>query len=165
MAMTSVLRSLFLTFRTAAWSRAALQLEILALRHRANQRPDVGGQGRSPYPTAALPGPPQPEASPVPGNDGVRLHDDERRSPIRPSSARAGPTTVCLREPQPPGPGSFGAPAVDAARPILRVASWRANAPMFAGSGGRTGAPTSLPRSVSIVGREHQQPQQIQTFW
>jgi hypothetical protein len=31
--MTSVLRSLFLTFRTAAWSRAALQLEILALRH------------------------------------------------------------------------------------------------------------------------------------
>jgi hypothetical protein len=31
--MTSVLRSLVLTFRTAAWSRAALQLEILALRH------------------------------------------------------------------------------------------------------------------------------------
>ena len=37
--------------------------------HRANQRTDVGGHGRAPHAAAALPGPPQPETSPVPGDD------------------------------------------------------------------------------------------------
>ena len=51
------------------------------LRHRANQRADVGGHRRSPDAAPALPGPPQPEAPSVPGDDGLRLDDDERRSP------------------------------------------------------------------------------------
>jgi hypothetical protein len=55
----------------------------IGLRHRANQRTDVRWHGRSPHATPALQGPPEPEASSVPGDDGLRLDDDQRRSPSR----------------------------------------------------------------------------------
>ena len=70
------------------------------LRHRANQRPDVGGHGRSPHAASALPGPPQPEAPSVPGDDGLRLDDDERRSPSGPDAREQDPEpAIGLREP------------------------------------------------------------------
>jgi hypothetical protein len=40
------------------------------LRHRANQRSEVGRHGRAPDAAPALPGPPQSEAPSVPGDDG-----------------------------------------------------------------------------------------------
>jgi hypothetical protein len=78
------------------------------LRHRANQRPDVGGHGRSPDATSAVPSPPESKASPVPGDDGLRLHDDERCSPSGPEAREHDPEpTVGLRKPQPSRPGSL----------------------------------------------------------
>ena len=47
----------------------------IRLRHRANQRTDVGRYRRSPYTASAFPGPPQPEAASVPGDDGLRLNE------------------------------------------------------------------------------------------
>jgi hypothetical protein len=51
---------------------------------------------------------PQPEAPSVPGNDGLRLDDDERRSPSGPDARELAPErTVCLREPRPPRPSPW----------------------------------------------------------
>ena len=78
------------------------------LRHRANQRPDVGGHSRSPHATSAPPGPPQSEASPVPGDDGLRADNYERRSPAAPEARELDPEpTVRLREPQSSRSGSL----------------------------------------------------------
>jgi hypothetical protein len=41
--------------------------------------------------TTNLPGPEQPEALAVPGNDGLRLDDDQGRSPIDPDLAQPRP--------------------------------------------------------------------------
>jgi hypothetical protein len=71
------------------------------LRYRANQRPDVGGHGRSPDTAPAFPHPPQPEAPSVPGDDGLRLDDHQRRSPPNPDAGDHGPKApVYLGEPQ-----------------------------------------------------------------
>ena len=75
------------------------------LRHGADQRADVRRHGRSPHAATALPGPPQPKAPSVPGDDGLRLDDDERRSPFGPETREHDPEpTVRLCEPQPPRP-------------------------------------------------------------
>ena len=50
------------------------------LRHRANQRTDVGRHRRAPHAAPALPGPSQSEAPSVPGDDGLRLDDHQCRS-------------------------------------------------------------------------------------
>ena len=75
------------------------------VRHRANQHADVGGHGRSTHTAPALPGSPQPEAPSVPGDDGLRLDDDERRSPAGPDAGDRDPEPpVRFRHPQPPRP-------------------------------------------------------------
>jgi hypothetical protein len=80
----------------------------IRLRHRANQRTDVGRYRRSPYTASAFPGPPQAEAASVAGDDGFRLDDDERRSPSAQHTREYDPEpTVRLREPQPPRPGAL----------------------------------------------------------
>ena len=56
---------------------------ILA-RHRPNQGADIGRDGRSAEAPATLPGPEQPEALAMPGDDGLWLYDHECRSPIAP---------------------------------------------------------------------------------
>jgi hypothetical protein len=48
----------------------------------------------------ALPGPPEPETLLVPGDDGLRLDEDQRRSPSGPDTRQHDPEPpVCLREP------------------------------------------------------------------
>ena len=70
------------------------------LRHRANQGPDVGGHRRSAESASTLPGPPEPEALSVPGDDGLRLHEDQRRSPSGPDARQHDPEPpVRPREP------------------------------------------------------------------
>ena len=111
---------------------SAVRPRRIGVRHIANERADVSGHGRPPDSAPTPPGPPQPEASSVPGDDGLRL-DNERRSP-------SGQHT---REPDngPPAraataeAGSVAARAVDAAVPAPRVGARRANAPMCKGSG------------------------------
>src|SRR6476659_232342 len=72
------------------------------LRHCANQRPDVRGYRRSSDAAPALPGTPEPEAPSAPGEDGLRLDDDERRSPPGPEPREHDPeAAVARREPQP----------------------------------------------------------------
>src|SRR2546422_7061954 len=69
--------------------------------HRTNEQTDVGGHGRSADAAPALPAPPQPEALSVPGDDGLRLDDDERRSPSDPDTGEPHPEpTVRFCEPQ-----------------------------------------------------------------
>jgi hypothetical protein len=52
--------------------------------------------------------PPQPEASSVPGDEGLRLHDDEGLSPSGPEAREYDPEpTVCLPQPQLPRPGTL----------------------------------------------------------
>jgi hypothetical protein len=58
----------------------------LSVRHRANQRADLRWHGRPSHAVSALPCPLLPEASPVPRDDGLRLDDDERRSPAGPGA-------------------------------------------------------------------------------
>ena len=115
------------------------------LRHRPNQRADFGGHRRSPDPASTLPGPPEPEALSVPGDDGLRLDDDEHRSPSRPE-ARARPRGI--------GPssraalvavGCAGAPATGAVRRPLRAGVRRANAPLFGATAGSRRAPIARP--------------------
>src|SRR5712691_2237255 len=78
------------------------------LRHRANQRADVCRHGRSPHAAPALPSPPQPEAPSVPGDDGLRFDNHERRLPASPKAREQAPEpTVRLRESQPPRPGAL----------------------------------------------------------
>ena len=72
---------------------------------RTIERADVGGHGRPPDVAPALPGPPQPEAPSVPGDDGLRFHDDERRSPLGPDAQEDNPEPpVRSRARQPPRP-------------------------------------------------------------
>ena len=78
------------------------------LRHRANERPDVGRHGRSPQAAPALPGPPQPEAPSVPGDDDLRIDDHDRRSPSGPEAREHDPEPpVRLREPHPTRAGAL----------------------------------------------------------
>jgi hypothetical protein len=59
----------------------------------------------SPHATPALPDPPESEVSSVPDDDGLRLDDDERRSPSGPDAREQGPEpAVGLREPHSPRP-------------------------------------------------------------
>jgi hypothetical protein len=75
------------------------------LRRRADQQADLVGHGRSPEATPTFPGPPRSEASPVPGNDGLRLDDHERRLLSGPGARSERPEPpVHLREAQPPPP-------------------------------------------------------------
>ena len=66
--------------------------EGIGLRHPAYESPILGGDGRSPLalpPT--LPGPVQPEALPVPSNDGVGLHQGQVLGPIVPRPGQEHP--------------------------------------------------------------------------
>jgi hypothetical protein len=126
----------------------------IRLRHRANQRTDIGRHGRSPCAAATLPGPPESEASLVPGDDRFRLDEAERRPPSPPDTREHDPQpTVRVREPQLPRLGALQHLQLMPQRPALRAGARRANAPLFEGSGPRRRAPTSSPRSVSIGGR------------
>src|SRR6266851_1586657 len=83
-------------------------LARICARYFANERADVSGHGRPPHAAPTPPGPPQPETSSVPGDDGLRLDDDERRSPSRqPTREHDAEPTVRPRELQPPRPGAL----------------------------------------------------------
>jgi hypothetical protein len=58
--------------------------EGIALRHGPNQRADVSRDRRSADASAAFPGPIQSEALAMPGDDGLRIDDDERGVPTGP---------------------------------------------------------------------------------
>ena len=125
------------------------------VRHRANQRPDVGRHGRSPHATPALPRPPQAEASSVPGDDGLGLDDDERRSP-------SGP--VCVRADfRANGPPSRAATA--AAECACSTCSWCRNARISSWSAARERTHVRRlrrrVRSTGIIARKriHRRPQ------
>jgi antitoxin (DNA-binding transcriptional repressor) of toxin-antitoxin stability system len=60
-------------------------------RHRADQRANVSRNTSPTGPATTLPGPEQTKALSMPGDDRLRLHDDERASPVRP----------CARQPHP----------------------------------------------------------------
>jgi len=80
----------------------------IRLGHGANQSAEVGGHRRPTDASAAPPCPLEPEASSVPGDYGLRLDDDERRSPFRQHTREHDPEpTVRLRELQPPRPGAL----------------------------------------------------------
>ena len=80
--------------------------ERVRVRHRADQRADVGRYGRPARAVSALPGPEQAEPTPVPRDDGVRLHEDERRPPLGPDA----------REPHPEQPVGCGETEARSAR-------------------------------------------------
>src|ERR1700687_1484768 len=105
----------------------------IRLRHRANQRADVSWHGRSAQTAPALPRPQQAEALSVPGDDGLRLDNYERRSPSGPEARERGPApTGRLRAPPPPPLPSRGRRAsTPTARPAgaASVAGGRAAAP------------------------------------
>ena len=63
----------------------------ICLRHRADQRADVGRYGRPARAPSALPGPEQAEAATVPGDDRLGLHEDERRPPSSPDAREPDP--------------------------------------------------------------------------
>ena len=93
---------------SAVRHECAARPKRVRLSNGANQRADIRRLGRSPHSVAALPRPPHSEAPSVPGDDGLRLDDDERRSPSGPEAREHDPEpTVCLRKPQPPGPRSL----------------------------------------------------------
>jgi hypothetical protein len=74
----------------------------VGVRHGANQHPNVGGHGRPPNATSAFPRPPQPKPPSVPGDDCLRLDDDERRPPAGPETREHDPdASVGRRESQP----------------------------------------------------------------
>ena len=80
------------------------------LRHRPNQRAHVGGHGRSPDASPALPCPPQPEAarSVLQRDDCLRLDDHERCSPVVPEPKQPIPTAAVRQgEPQSRRPRSL----------------------------------------------------------
>src|SRR5712691_6096259 len=79
------------------------------LRHPANQRADIGGHRRAPETAPTLPGPPQPKAPSVPGDDSLRLDDHERRRwPSGPKAREHDPEpAVRLRERHPPRSGAL----------------------------------------------------------
>jgi hypothetical protein len=58
----------------------------IRLRHRANQRADLGSYRRSALSVPTLPGPEQAEAPAMPREDGFRLYDDDCRSPSAPDA-------------------------------------------------------------------------------
>ena len=103
--------------------------ERIRLRHRPNQRADIGGDGRPAGASATLPRPEQAEAAAMPGEDRLRFDDDERRSPVVPRRATATP-----RASGPPSraaaaaAATVGAPAVGGAAPEPRGAARRATA-------------------------------------
>jgi hypothetical protein len=124
----------------------------ICVRHVANERADIRAHGRPPHAAPTPPGPPQPEASSVPSDDGLRHDDNERRSPSGQHTGEHDPEATVRRRELSAEAGSVAAHAVGAARPAPRAGARRANAPMCGGSGGARQAPTSSPRSVSIVG-------------
>jgi len=63
----------------------------VGLRHRADQHADIGRYVRPTCAVSALRGPEQTEPTPVPRDDGGRLHKDERRSPRAPDTREADP--------------------------------------------------------------------------
>ncbi len=78
------------------------------LRHPTNQRADIGGHRRAPEAAPTLPGPPQPKAPSVPGDDSLRLDDHERRWPSGPKAREHDPEpAVRLRERHPPRSGAL----------------------------------------------------------
>lgn len=61
------------------------------LRYRANQHADVRWNGWSPQAMSAFPSPEKPEASPMPGEHGLGLHDDDGGSPPMPDPRQPEP--------------------------------------------------------------------------
>jgi hypothetical protein len=57
----------------------------------ANQVADVERHGRPPQASTTLPGPQQAERLPLPGDDGVRFDDHERRGPLAPDPREPNP--------------------------------------------------------------------------
>src|SRR3954468_5770378 len=63
----------------------------ISQRHRPNQRTDVSRHGGPADASATLPRPEQAEASAMPCDDRLRLHDDERRAPVCPDARQPDP--------------------------------------------------------------------------
>jgi hypothetical protein len=61
------------------------------LRHRMDQRADVRRHGRPAYASSALPRPEQAEAKPVPVDNRLRLHNDQRCPPSTPEVRQHDP--------------------------------------------------------------------------
>ena len=80
------------TFKSSPWIRGAPQRGLASAMVRMSVRTSVGVVDRPTTPT--LPGRPQADASSMPGNDGLRLHDDKCCAPSGP------PPREC--HPQPP---------------------------------------------------------------
>jgi len=83
--------------RTPQWVR---------VRHGADQHADIGCYGRPARAASALPGPEQAEPTPVPLDDGGRLHEYECRPPFSPDA----------REPHPQQPIDCGQTEARSAR-------------------------------------------------
>ena len=82
--------------------------ERVLLRHPSNQAAHIGGDGRSPAASPTFPRPEQPEALPMPPDDGLRFHDHECRSPAAPGTRQPGPEPpVGSRNLQPSPSGSL----------------------------------------------------------
>lgn len=113
------------------------------LRHRANQRSDIGGQGRSPEAAPTFPPPPQAEAASVPRDDRLRLHDDERGSPSGPEAREQdSKAAVRLREPDSSWSGALQHRQLVPARPGVR------------GERANVGRVKRRERSTETTGRE-----------
>src|SRR5713101_2922581 len=118
------------SFSSSPWIRGAPQRGFACAIVRISVRTSAGTLGRPMRRRLFQAHPPQPEAPSVPGDDGLRLDDHERRSPSSPDAREQAPEpTVRLREPHPPPAACAAAPAVDAVTPGLRAGARRANAP------------------------------------
>jgi hypothetical protein len=80
----------------------------VGLRHRANQPADVRRKARSTQAASALPGPEEPEAAAVPGEDRLGLYDHNSCLPFVPDPRQPDPQeSVCTGEPHPLRARSF----------------------------------------------------------
>jgi len=65
--------------------------------HVTNQPADIGWDGRTASAMSAFPGPEQAKTTPMPCEDGRRLHDMERRAPATPSVRQPHPERTIKR--------------------------------------------------------------------
>src|SRR6266516_3824317 len=82
--------------------------EWVGLRHRADERADVRGDGRSTETATAFPSPIESEATTVPGDYSVGLDYDDGRSPRAPDPRQPDPQeSVSLAQTDPSATGSL----------------------------------------------------------
>jgi hypothetical protein len=80
----------------------------VGLRHRANQPADIRRKARSTHAATAFPRPEEPEATTMPREDRLGLHDHDGCSPRVPDVRHPDPQQpITAGEPQPTRPSSF----------------------------------------------------------